>query len=343
MTVKKIIAAALLLGLVLFLIPMGIRQDRLLERGFPFGEEESLPLPDSGRSLAVLLPDGTVEDMDLNQYLWGVVAAEMPASFETEALRAQAVAARTFSLKKASVPSSSHPQADICTDYACCQAWISRTQAESNWGADAPVYANRITAAVADTGNQVILYDGQLIEAVFHSSSGDATQDAMEVWGGSVPYLKSVSSPEGAEVPDYNSQKTMTVQAFRETFLAARPEADLSGDPVDWIADLVYNDGGSVRSLVIGGVQVSGTQTRSIFGLRSACFSVEIQGDAVTFFVTGFGHGVGMSQYGANTMAKAGKSYPEILQHYYTDVTVEECPADLWNLGKADAPAEEGT
>ena len=328
---KKIIAAALLLGLVLFLIPMGIRQDRLLERGLPPGEEiQVLPLPDSGRTLSVLLPDGTVAETDLNEYLWSVVAAEMPASFEPEALKAQAVAARTFSLKKASVPSSTHPEADVCTDYACCQAWISREDAEANWGGDARANANRITAAVADTGNQVVLYDGQLIEAVFHSSSGDTTQDAMEVWGGSVPYLKSVPSPEGSEVPDFNSQKVMTVQAFRETFLAARPEAVLSGDPVDWITDLVYNDGGSVRSVIIGGVQVSGTQARSIFGLRSACFSVEIQGDTVTFFVTGFGHGVGMSQYGADTMARAGKTYVEILEHYYTGVTVEECPDALW-------------
>ena len=337
---KKIIAATLLLGLVLFLIPMGIRQDRLLEPGVPFGgETETRSLPPSDRSLTVLLPDGTVEDMDLNEYLWGVVAAERPASFEMEALKAQAVAARTFSLKRASAPSASHPQAEICTDYGCCQAWIARDRAEANWGESAAEYANRITAAVADTDNQVILYDGQLIEAVFHSSSGDTTKDAVEVCGGEVPYLKSVPSPEGSEVPDYNSQKVLTIQEFRDTFLAARPEADLSGDPVDWITDLVYNDGGSVRSAVIGGAQVTGTQMRSIFGLRSACFSVEIQGETVTFFVTGFGHGVGMSQYGANTMAQAGKSYEEILLHYYTGVTVETCPAGLLTGGGEEETA----
>ena len=337
---KKIVGAGLLLALVLFLIPMGIRQDRLSEgsRSLPGGGESAV-LPESGHTLSVLLPDGTVEEMDVNTYLWGVVAAEMPATFETEALKAQAVAARTFSLKKASSSTAAHPEADICTDFACCQAWIAREEAEANWGASAAENAARITAAVAGTGDQVILYDGALIEAVFHSSSGAATQDAAEVWGGSVPYLKSVSSPEGEETPDYQSQRVFSAQEFRDVLLAARPEADLSGDPTDWVGPLVYNDSGSVRAMPVGGLELSGTQARSIFGLRSACFSVEIQGDAVTFYVTGFGHGVGMSQYGANAMAKAGSTWQEILAHYYTGVTIAPCPAELWPDGGEEGAA----
>lgn len=335
---KKIIGVAVILALVLFLIPMGIRHERHQtgDAGNIPGATGMVPLPESGRTISVQMSDGTIQELDLNTYLWGVVAAEMPASFEEEALKAQAVAARTFSLRKAAATTGNHPDADVCTDYACCQAWISRTQAEANWGDNAVANANKITAAIAETGDQVILYDNQLIDAVFHSSSGDATQDAVEVWGGSVPYLQSVTSPEGDEVPNYHSQVAFTAQEFKDTFLAARPEAVLEGDPSGWIGEPVYSDSGSVHGIVIGGVEVSGAQARSIFGLRSACFSVEVSGDTITFSVTGFGHGVGMSQYGANTMAQAGSTYLEILQHYYTGVTVEDCPAALWTVGETE-------
>ena len=263
----------------------------------------------------------------MSDYLFGVVAAEMPASFEEEALKAQAVAARTYALNKG--PTSNHPDADLCTDYNCCQAWIARADAQSNWGDRAVTYTNKITAAVAETGNQVILYDGQLIDAVFHSSSASATQDAVEVWGNSVPYLQSVDSPEGENVPNYQSQATISSQEFQDLFLEARPEADLSGDPSTWVGDTQYNDGGSVHTITIGGVTVTGAQARQIFNLRSAAFSVSYADGTFTFDVTGFGHGVGMSQYGADAMAVAGSTYTEILQHYYTGVTVEECPEEF--------------
>ena len=316
---KKIIAAAILLGLLLFLIPMGLRQSRQTE--LPEDAREELVLPSSGYTLSVLV-NGTVQELDLNDYLWGVVAAEMPASFAQEALNAQAVAARTYALNKAG-RAAGHPEAELCTDYACCQAWIARETARGNWGENALAYTNKITAAVAETNNEVILYEGQLIDAVFHSSSGAATQDAVEVWGNSVPYLQSVDSPEGEEVPNYYSEAVFPAQAFRDTFLAARPEAVLEGEPPQWIGDTVYTEGGSVHTIVIGGVTVTGAQAREIFGLRSACFTVTPTAEAVTFSVTGYGHGVGMSQYGANAMAQQGKTYEEILRHYYTGVTVE--------------------
>ena len=317
---KKVIGVALLLALVLFLIPLGIRQDQKTQEEDEDGQ--SLTLPDSGYTLSILV-DGQVQEMDLNQYLWGVVAAEMPASFEEEALKAQAVAARTYSLHKAG-NAANHPEADLCTDYACCQAWIAREKAQANWGENAEAYTEKITQAVAETNNQVILYDGQLISAVFHSSSGQATQDAVAVWGNSVPYLQSVESPEGEEVPNYHSEVTFTAQEFKDTYLAAQPGAVLEGEPAAWFGETTLTNGGSVGTIVIGGVTVTGVQAREIFGLRSAAFTVETTADSVTFQVTGFGHGVGMSQYGANAMAADGSTYTEILKHYYTGVTVEE-------------------
>ena len=289
-------------------------------------EAESPAAPhDRERTLRVLEGD-TVREMTMEDYLFGVTAAEMPASFSQEALKAQAVAARTYALNKG--PSSNHPDADLCTDYACCQAWIARDKAQGNWGDKAAEYTNKITTAVAETGNQVILYQGQLIDAVFHSSSSAATQDAVEVWGNSVPYLQSVDSPEGEGVPNYESQVTLTTQEFKDAFLKAQPTASLEGDPASWVGTIERTQSGSVHAITIGGVTVSGAQARQIFSLRSASFDVSLSGDTFTFSVTGFGHGVGMSQYGADAMAEEGKGYVEILQHYYTGVTVEECPAE---------------
>lgn len=322
---KKIIGVALVLVVVLFALPF--LMERLDGQEQADAPQEELTLANSGYTLRVQGSDGQITEMYLNQYLWGVVAAEMPASFEQEALKAQAVAARTYALNKG--PTQNHPDADLCTDYACCQAWIARADAMSNWGDNAVAYANKITTAVAETGNQVILYDGQLIDAVFHSSSADATKDAVEVWGNSVPYLQSVSSPEGEGVPNYQSQVTLTPQQFQEAFLAAQPEAVLGEDPATWVGETVKNDAGSVQSVTIGGVTVTGAQARQIFSLRSASFTLTYDGSQFVFDVTGFGHGVGMSQYGADAMAAEGKDYVEILQHYYTGVTVEECPADL--------------
>lgn len=318
---KKIIGAALLLAVLLFLIPLGLQQSP------PKEAEELTTPPVSGRTVSILVGD-TIQEMDLNEYLWGVVAAEMPASFGEEALKAQAVAARTYSLHKAG-HAQNHPDADLCTDYACCQAWISRDKARENWGGNADAYTEKITKAVAETNNEVILYQGALISALFHSSSSSATQDAIEVWGNSVPYLQSVQSPEGEEVPNFHSELVLTPEEFSAAFLAKYPDAVLTGDAGAWIGDTVYTEGGSVHSIVIGGISVSGAEARKIFSLRSAAFTVRATAEAITFQVTGFGHGVGMSQYGANAMANDGKTYTDILRHYYTGVTVETCPPEL--------------
>ena len=301
-----------------------IREEALGEEGQVL---DRLMNGEDQRTISVYLAqEGRVVEMALESYVCGVVAAEMPASFSQEALKAQAVAARTYALNKG--PSSNHPDADLCTDYACCQAWIARDKAQGNWGDKAAEYTNKITTAVAETGNQVILYQGQLIDAVFHSSSSAATQDAVEVWGNSVPYLQSVDSPEGEGVPNYESQVTLTTQEFKDAFLKAQPTASLEGDPASWVGTIERTQSGSVHAITIGGVTVSGAQARQIFSLRSASFDVSLSGDTFTFSVTGFGHGVGMSQYGADAMAEEGKGYVEILQHYYTGVTVEECPAE---------------
>ena len=314
-----LLLAALLFALPVFTVTV-VRGQRASEQP----EEPIHLLPpgeiDSARTLRVLDGD-TVTEMSFSDYLQGVLRAEMPASFQEDALRAQAVAARTYTYYKMQNGGNHGDTADICTDHTCCQAFLGKDRAADNWGKNAERYEAKIENAVSATDGQVMLYGGAPILAVFHSSSAGETWNSGQVWAQDLPYLQSVSSPEGEGVPNYYSTVELTEAEFREKFLAARPEADLSGPASEWIQDPV-TDGVHVERITIGGVPVSGPSVRSIFGLRSASFTAEAGDGKITFYVTGYGHGVGMSQYGANAMAEAGSTWREILAHYYTGVTI---------------------
>ena len=320
------------LGLLLFCLPLTQVGD-----GTRAGEEPSLsaaPVPsarqplsaeeklDESRTVRVLLADGTVEEQTMADYLWRVVAAEMPASFEPAALSAQAVCARTYTLYKSG--SGRHENADVCTSSACCQAYIHPTDAAAKWGEQAASNGEKISAAIADTDGVIATYEGAPIQAVFFSSSTGRTEAAVAVWGGDFPYLVSVDSPEGAEVPDYTTTVTLTAEEVRGRTLALYPQAELDGDEAGWIGDVVYTDSGRVASLTVGGVPLTGGEARALFSLRSTCFAVAHGEGGFTFTVTGYGHGVGLSQYGANAMARAGAGWRDILTHYYTGVTLEK-------------------
>jgi len=320
---RRNIAVAWLLLACTFLLPV------LLIRGEPLSgaggqDAELMPLYQTGtaartdgeRQVSLLLGDGTVERLTLADYLWGVVAAEMPASFELEALKAQTVAARTYWLSQSGT--SRHEEADICADSGCCQAYISREEAAANWGEKAAEYSGRISRAVGQTDGLCVTYEGKPIQALFFSSSPGSTVDAQAVWGRALPYLVSVNSPEGEEVPNYHSQLTMTIGEFRALVDREVPGADLTGPVSGWLSDFVWEPSGTVSRVKVGGVSMTGGQVRKLLGLRSACFSVSVRGDEVTFHVTGYGHGVGMSQYGANALARQGKDFREILSWYYT-------------------------
>ena len=269
------------------------------------GENAGQPAADANTLLRVWDGEQVVE-MTMAEYLPGVVRGEMPAAFHQQALDAQAVA-----------------DADVCMDYRCCNAYTSAQAAAEKWGDHAAEYEAKVQQAVRDTDGQVILYNGQPILAAFHSSSAGVTANSGDVWVSTLPYLHSVESPEGEDtVPNYYSVKEIPAAEFQQTFLAAYPEASFAGGPETWITGRVENASGRVESICIGGVTVEGTQVRSLFGLRSACFTAEAAADRVTFHVTGFGHGVGMSQYGANRLAQDGKSWQEILHWYYTGVTI---------------------
>lgn len=265
--------------------------------------------------IILLLENGTEQEMSMDEYVLGVLAAEMPAAFESEALKAQAVAARTYAMYCAAA--DKHGSAQVCADFGCCQAWISQDKMRENWGPDYDKNLEKLQDAVTLTQGEYLAYEGAPVFAAFHSSSAGKTEDCGAVWNPR-PYLVSVDSPETADdVPNYISRLDCAPLDFRDTILSACPDADFSGNEADWIGEIVLDGSGRVESAELGGVQIKGTELRSLFSLRSTAFTLEYTGGRFIFTVAGFGHGVGMSQYGANVMAKKGADYAGILTHYY--------------------------
>ncbi len=290
-------------------------------------EQSAQGQKDGGVQLAVKNGDA-VEIMALDVYLQGVVRGEMPASFELEALKAQAAAERTYVYYQlAAGRKEAHPNADVCTDPSCCNAWLSEEAAREKWGGDFDGWESRIEEAVAATDGQVALYDGQPILAVFHSSSAGKTAGAGDVWSGDMPYLRSVDSPEGEEtVPNYYSAAEFTAAEAKALLAQAHPELTFSGGPDKWFGAVEKDESGRVGTVEVCGAPLRGVEVRRIFSLRSACFTIDAAADRVTFRVTGYGHGVGMSQYGANELARQGRTWQEILLWYYADITIGPAP-----------------
>ena len=263
------------------------------------------------------LSGGEAVETSMAEWLPGAVAGEMPADFEPEALKAQAVAARTYILHLMSSPKAAHPEAAVCDDPGCCKAHLTDEVLRSNWGENYDANYAKILDAVIATDGQYVAWDGEPIEALFHSSSAGMTEDAAEVWSAR-PYLVSVDSPESAEtVPNYVTSVTVSAADFAAAIQGAYPEAQLSGEPAFWLGRVVNDESGRVESVEVGGVSVPGTEMRTLFSLRSTAFTLDCTSDGFLFTVTGYGHGVGMSQYGANVMAQNGSGYEEILAHYY--------------------------
>ena len=285
----------------------------LWNRSVPEHDQERPPGSEAitGVSLPVLVRDdaGNVEQQELDAYLVGVVLAEMPASFEEEALKAQSVVARTYA-RKAYESGGKHGDGSVCIQASCCQAYISEEAYLSRGGTEAAV--ERIRNAVNATSGQVLLYEGSLIEATYFSCSGGRTEDAQAVWGTDFPYLQAVSSPGEEKAAYYRDTAVFTPEA-----LEAALQVTLTGAAESWTGPVSYTEGGGVDQITIGGETFTGVQLRSLLGLRSTAFEISAQPDAITFITSGYGHRVGMSQYGADAMAVAGSTYREILAHYY--------------------------
>ena len=263
-------------------------------------------------SIRVLDQNGEVVTMELEEYITGVVLAEMPASFEAEALKAQAVVARTYAMR-AQQGKSKHEEAAVCMESSCCQAfqWPDTRSDPSD--------IEKVRSAVLDTASLVLVYGGELIEATYFSCSGGSTEDAVAVWGTEVPYLVATKSPGEEQAAHFEDTLLMPCDAFLSAL-----SLEGTGDPESWFGAVTYTAGGGVNTMEICGKTFSGTQLRSLLELRSTAIIMEPEGDSIRISTKGFGHRVGMSQYGADAMALQGSSYGEILAHYYRGTELQK-------------------
>lgn len=258
---------------------------------------------------------GETVSMYREAYLIGVVAAEMPASYEPEALKAQAVAARTRVERGHCL---SHPEANVCTDSGCCQGYLDEAAQKARWGDDMAYYHTRIRKAVEATDGVVLMYEGELIEVLYHAVSGGYTEDVENVYETALPYLRSVVSPGEEQASRYE-----TIQVFTQNELAA-VFPDAAQDGMVALTILERSQSGRVTKIQVGPYEITGRVFRSALGLKSTNFEIHQTEESVTFYQRGYGHGVGMSQAGANAMALAGAAYDEILYYYYTGVELCE-------------------
>jgi len=274
-----------------------------------------------------LLTNNTVKEIDFEEYIKGVVSAEMPANFEEEALKAQAICARTYTINKiVNSNKEVHNGADICDNSAHCQAYCSKEDSLKKWEkSSAKKNWDKIAEAVDETEGKIITYQGNIISALFHSSSGGRTEDVKEVWGGTqYPYLVSVDSVGEEEImSNFTEVKEFTIKEMKE-ILQKKEKKFKFNTKTDKIEILSRTNGDRVREIKFGNLKLSGTETRSLFGLRSANFEIELSKNKIIFTTKGYGHGAGMSQWGAQVMALEGKRCDEILKHYYTGVEIEE-------------------
>lgn len=262
---------------------------------------------------------GIVEEIPLREYLIGAVGAEMPVSFEPEALKAQVVAAHTYAERQRML-AESRPElkgADFSNDPAVYQACLTDAEQQERWGTHYALYRDRLAAAVDAVQDELLYYDDTPIIAAFHAMSGGRTESAENVWGSEIAYLCSVASDADREAPSFETTAAFSADEVQTRLLAAHPGLTLPADPAKWLGEAVVSEAGTVLQLQIGDGIFTGQELRNVFELRSAVFTAAYADGQFTFTVHGYGHDVGMSQYGANAMAQQGSSYREILAYYY--------------------------
>ena len=318
---KKIIIYLLCIVLCVIIIPIIFTKEFKIEETskdipFDYGEYSVIKL--------LHVQDGSVEELDLDKYLYGVVASEMPASFEIEALKAQAVVARTYTIYQM-INNFKHENANICDSSLCCQAWMSKENRFARWEeSKSNNYWNKILESVNETKGKIIYYKNNPINAFFHSNSGGTTELAKNVWGGDYPYLQCVKIDGENNYSSYSSSVTIMKDKLVETMLKTFSDFSINFDESDFIKINSYTESGRVKEMKIGNKLLSGVDVRKIFSLKSTNFNISVKDDEILFSVIGHGHGVGLSQCGSDVLAKAGKNYEEIIKYYYKDIEIHE-------------------
>lgn len=253
--------------------------------------------------------NGSIISLELEEYLIGVVSSEIPASFNIEALKAQAVVARTYALKRTS-------EGKILTDTVSTQSYKDNNELKSIWGNNYDKYYNKVKNAVNSTKGIVITYNNKYIDAVYHSTSNGKTEDAIYVWGNDIPYLKSVDSSFDKNVSSYERKKEFSLEEISNIL-----DTNITSDT---LFILERNTSNRVTNIKFNDIEVSGITFRNLLSLRSTDFNIESKEKSIVITTYGYGHGVGMSQYGANEMAKLGYTYENILKHYYKNITIKK-------------------
>ncbi len=280
-------------------------------------EVAPLPLTQAKEFKVLLSETNTVTSLSVEDYLFGVLAGEMPALYEEEALKAQAVCAYTFALWRQK--ENTDKDYDISDDYTTDQCYITPEAARKKWGSKADEYEQKIRSAIKTVENEALTYNGELILSVYHAVSGGSTEAAKNVWGKDYPYLQAVSSIGDKLATNYISVSSVTAAEIEKAFSVTLPTG-LKGS----FTDFSRTESGTVKSVKIGGKEFKGSEVREALGLKSSNFEVAIKDGVFNFTAYGYGHGVGMSQNGANYMAQQGSDYKEILKHYYTGCEIVE-------------------
>ncbi len=316
---------SLLLCVLCFLIPVWVLS--VVEDPKKEGEEKAA-IPRDEDMIEVLFSD-EIKTMTMQDYLVGTLSAEMPASYPEEALKAQAIAARSNLLYKIELrdrypEQASHKDADICADYAHCQAFATEEEQKEKWGDKYEEKHAKMVKAVTDTQNVFLTYEGRPISALFHAISSGKTESAADVWGGNgIPYLVPVESEWDKSSDGYESVTTLTLEEARSIILEAYPNAAIPETPDKWVTELKKSESGGWMKLNLWGKEVTGREFRNLFSLRSTNITLEWEGETLHLITHGYGHGVGMSQYGAKCMAEEGKTAGEILAYYYPGTTID--------------------
>lgn len=268
-----------------------------------------------------------IEEMDIEEYLYGVLSSEMPSTFDEEALKAQAIAARTYVIyKMENNITSGHKNADICTNSAHCQAYTSYEDLKEIKGED---WINsdyvKVKKAVDDTKGQIITYEDKTILPLYFSTCSGKTENSEDVFSTQYPYLVSVDSPYDKSSPKYSTTYSIKKSKFIKYIKNAYPKLSVSLNKLDEEVNVINRtEGGSVKTVQVGNIKISGTDLRKILNLNSSNFTINYNNDEINFNVKGYGHGVGMSQWGAEGMAKEGYKYYDILFHYFQGTDIKD-------------------
>ncbi len=312
-------SSAVLIFVAMVLFPL-LSMDKTELPSTPDSSSSQHSTTDNSENFRILITDeNKVKTITARDYVIGVVSAEMAAEYEPEALKAQAVVAYTYAKYKAE--KRQDKEYDITDTSSSDQAFLTVAEAKERFGASYDKYSEKITAAVDEVLGQTVTYQGKPILAVCHSISGGRTESATNMWGGEYPYLQPVESVGDVLNPNYLSEVKVSAEDMEKAFKSLEITTDK--EPSEWLGEIKRSDSGTVLNITICGKAVKGSELRSALGLRSANFDVEYSDSNFKFTVRGYGHGVGMSQYGAQFMALQGSSYKEILLWYYTDCEIK--------------------